>query len=125
MNKLCREIGRRQIHHKLEGRVGFVHEVAPRDGLQNEAVVLSVENKLQFLKQLANAKPSSIEVTSFVRADRVPQLADADELCERMRDSAWVETSRAEGMAFAGLVPNMRGYERFAARLVQSFLCEI
>jgi hydroxymethylglutaryl-CoA lyase len=96
--------------------VAAIHEVSPRDGLQNESVVLTVEEKMLLLQELAESKPSSIEVTSFVRADLVPQLADADEVCKHLRNSEWSEAARAEGIAFAGLVPNMRGYERFADR---------
>ncbi len=85
-----------------------VHEVAPRDGLQNEERVLTVAQKLRLLELLAAARPDSLEVTSFVRPDAVPQLADADELCALIRDAPW----RA-GLPLYGLVLNLRGWERF------------
>ena len=84
------------------------HEVAPRDGLQNESKILATEDKLALVRNLVKARPNSIEVTSFVRPDRVPQLADADELCTRLADEAW----RGEAPLF-GLVPNQRGFARF------------
>ncbi|MGB0953422.1 MAG: hydroxymethylglutaryl-CoA lyase [Planctomycetota bacterium] len=86
----------------------LIHEVAARDGLQNEKTVLSTEQKLQLLQRLAASRPDSLEVTSFVRPDLVPQLADAAELCEATRDVAW-----REGIPLVGLVMNLRGYERF------------
>ena len=56
-----------------------VHEVAPRDGLQNEKRILTTEQKLALLRHLVETSPASIEVTSFVRADLIPALADADD----------------------------------------------
>ena len=58
-----------------------IHEVAARDGLQNEKIIFSTEQKIHLLELLAQTKPDSLEVTSFVRADRVPQFADAVDLC--------------------------------------------
>ncbi|MDP6962621.1 MAG: hydroxymethylglutaryl-CoA lyase [Planctomycetota bacterium] len=86
-----------------------IHEVAARDGLQNESAILSVEQKMRLLDLLAATKPDSLEITSFVRADRVPQFADAAEVCERLRDAEW----RNE-IPCVGLVINMRGYESFS-----------
>ncbi len=57
-----------------------VYEVGPRDGLQNEASVLPVQVKAEFVRRLLAAGLSTIELTSFVPAGRVPQLADAEEL---------------------------------------------
>lgn len=85
-----------------------IHEVAARDGLQNEKQVLSTGQKVQLLEILAAARPDSLEVTSFVRPDLVPQLADAAELCEAVREVPW-----RQGIPLVGLVMNLRGYERF------------
>lgn len=85
-----------------------IHEVAARDGLQNEKTVLSTEQKLSLLQLLAASRPDSLEVTSFVRPDLVPQLADAAELCEAVREVPW-----RQGIPLVGLVMNLRGYERF------------
>jgi len=89
-----------------------LHEVAPRDGLQNEKVVLATETKMELLRRLAAARPASLEVGSFVRPDLVPQMADTPELCERLDQQEWVAEARAAGLRLAGLVPNRRGYDR-------------
>lgn len=89
-----------------------LHEVAPRDGLQNEKVVLATETKLELIRQLAAARPASIEVGSFVRPDLLPQMADTPALCEALSEQPWVAEARAAGVRFVGLVPNRRGYER-------------
>jgi hydroxymethylglutaryl-CoA lyase len=81
-------------------------DVAPRDGLQNEATVLSTEDKLALISRLIDAGLRRIEVASFVRADRVPQMADADALCAAL--------PRRDGVRYSGLVLNERGFERAA-----------
>ena len=55
-----------------------VYEVGPRDGLQNEAHVLSVGVKAELIRRLAGAGLPAIEVASFVRPDLIPALADAE-----------------------------------------------
>jgi hydroxymethylglutaryl-CoA lyase len=83
-------------------------EVSPRDGIQNEPTILSVDTKLALIHGAMAAGARRIEVTSFVNPARVPQLADADELCARLPD----------GPAYIGLALNMRGFDRaVAARL--------
>ncbi|MAW60239.1 MAG: hydroxymethylglutaryl-CoA lyase [Planctomycetes bacterium] len=89
-----------------------LHEVAPRDGLQNEKVILATDRKLELIRRLAAARPASIEVGSFVRPDLLPQMADTPALCEQLEQAPWVAEARAAGVRFAGLVPNRRGYER-------------
>jgi isopropylmalate/homocitrate/citramalate synthase len=84
-----------------------VVEVGPRDGLQNEATPLAAADKVAFVNRLAEAGLRDVEVTSFVRADRVPQLADAEEVLARI--------ARAEGVRYWTLVPNARGLERAEA----------
>jgi len=78
-------------------------EVSPRDGLQNEAVTVPAEVKIELIERLAGAGLRAIEMTSFVRADRIPQLADATEVARRVR--------RAEGVRYLALAPNLRGVE--------------
>lgn len=92
----------------------LVHEVTPRDGLQNENVVLSIQDKLQLVRNLIRAKPNSIELASFVRPDLVPAMADGVELCKRLNEEPWALEAKRRGMSFAALVPNMRGYEALA-----------
>jgi hydroxymethylglutaryl-CoA lyase len=78
-------------------------EVAPRDGLQNEAVTLATATKAELVGLLAGSGVRRIEVTSFVNPARVPQLADADELCGLL--------PRGE-VSWIGLVLNERGLDR-------------
>jgi hydroxymethylglutaryl-CoA lyase len=81
-------------------------EVAPRDGLQNERTVLSTPDKLELVARAARTGVRRIEVTSFVRPDRVPQLADAAEVAGSLPDN---------GIGYSALVLNLRGYERAVA----------
>lgn len=84
-----------------------VVEVGPRDGLQNEQRILAADAKVRFVELLADAGLPVVEVTSFVRPDAVPQLADAGEVLPRIH--------RRAGVRYPVLVPNMRGFERAAA----------
>jgi isopropylmalate/homocitrate/citramalate synthase len=84
-----------------------VCDVGPRDGLQNEPEVLPPETRAELVERLAAAGLRRIEAVSFVRADRVPQMADAEAVIERV--------GRREGVELSGLVLNERGWERFAA----------
>jgi hydroxymethylglutaryl-CoA lyase/(R)-citramalyl-CoA lyase len=85
-------------------------EVGPRDGLQNEAEELPPETRAELIDRLAATGLRRIEAVSFVRADRVPQMAGAEEVVER--------AERRAGVELCGLVLNERGWERFAgARL--------
>ena len=87
-----------------------VYEVSPRDGLQNEATVVSVDDKLALIDALVAAGLTRIEGTSFVSPKWIPQLADADALCARLRVP--------DGVTVSALCPNSRGLERaVAARL--------
>jgi isopropylmalate/homocitrate/citramalate synthase len=82
-------------------------DVGPRDGLQNEPEVLPSGTRAELVDRLVAAGLRRIEAVSFVRADRVPQMADAEDVIERV--------GRHEGVELAGLVLNERGWERFAA----------
>jgi hydroxymethylglutaryl-CoA lyase len=84
-------------------RISIV-EVSPRDGLQNEDRLLSTEAKLELIGRCIDAGARRIEATSFVHPDRVPQMADAEQVM------AGVE--RVDGVSYAGLVLNERGYDR-------------
>lgn len=87
----------------LPGRV-TIHEVGPRDGLQNEPTTVPVEIKLEFLDRLADSGLTTIEATSFVHPKWVPQLADAEQLISRL--------ARRPGVRYPVLVPNERGLDR-------------
>jgi hydroxymethylglutaryl-CoA lyase/(R)-citramalyl-CoA lyase len=82
-------------------------DVGPRDGLQNEPEVVPAETRAELVDRLASAGLRRIEAVSFVRGDRVPQMAGAEEVIERVR--------QREGVELSGLVLNERGWERFAA----------
>lgn len=84
-----------------------VYEVGPRDGLQNESVVVPTAAKLRYIELLVAAGLREIEATSFVSPKAIPQLADADELVPRL--------PAANGVRFPVLVPNLRGLERAEA----------
>ncbi len=84
-----------------------IWEVGPRDGLQNEAEIVPVEVKLEFLDRLAGAGLTTLEATSFVHPKWVPQLADAEEVLARLR--------RHDGVRYPVLVPNERGLGRALA----------
>jgi len=79
-------------------------DVGPRDGLQNEPDVLAPAVRADLVNRLAATGLPRIEAVSFVRDDRVPQMAGAEEVAARIEDR--------EGTEFAGLVLNMKGYER-------------
>jgi len=81
-----------------------VREVGPRDGFQNEPEVISTADKIRLIDILSATGLSRMEVTSFVRPDVIPQLADCVEVL------AGVE--RRESVAFSVLIPNERGLER-------------
>jgi hydroxymethylglutaryl-CoA lyase len=81
-----------------------IREVGPRDGFQNEPETLPTERKVELIDALARTGLRRLEVTSFVRPDVIPQLADAEEVLERV--------SIPEGVAVSALIPNERGLER-------------
>ncbi|MGZ4143098.1 MAG: hydroxymethylglutaryl-CoA lyase [Actinomycetota bacterium] len=81
-----------------------VVEVGPRDGLQNEDTPIPTEAKVELIDRLSASGLQHIEVTAFVNPARIPQLADAEEVCKRI--------ARAPGVTYSALVPNTKGYER-------------
>src|ERR671926_1260763 len=80
-----------------------IREVGPRDGFQNEPEIVPTDAKVRLIELLAAAGLKRIEVTSFVRADVIPQLADGPEVLERI--------SVPDDVALSVLVPNERGLE--------------
>lgn len=83
-------------------------EVGPRDGLQSEAQVLPTELKVEFIRRLAAAGLSRIEVASFVNPKRVPQMADAEAVLASL-------SSAGLSGRFIGLVLNRKGFDRARA----------
>jgi hydroxymethylglutaryl-CoA lyase len=79
-------------------------EVGPRDGLQNEAVVVDTASKIAYIEALVAAGLRRIEATSFVHPGKVPQMADAE--------LVMAGVPRDSGVSYIGLVVNQRGLER-------------
>jgi hydroxymethylglutaryl-CoA lyase len=84
-----------------------VIEVGPRDGLQNEAAILPTADKVRLIERSIAAGLRRIEAVSFVNPKRVPQMADAEAVMERV--------PRPDGVRYAGLVLNPRGLDRALA----------
>ena len=82
-------------------------EVGPRDGLQNEKRIFSVEEKLELIQRSADAGFPVIEVGSFVHPKAVPQMANTDEVFQQLEQKPGVE--------YRALIANLRGVERAAA----------
>jgi hydroxymethylglutaryl-CoA lyase len=80
-----------------------IREVGPRDGLQNEPEIVDTASKVGLIERLARSGLRRIEVTSFVRADVIPQLSDAREVLTALDVPA--------GVARSVLVPNSRGLD--------------
>ena len=81
-----------------------IREVGPRDGFQNEREIIATEDKVRLIEMLARSGLRRLEVTSFVRPDVIPQLADAEAVLAAI--------DAPDGVALSVLVPNERGLER-------------
>jgi hydroxymethylglutaryl-CoA lyase len=81
-----------------------IREVGPRDGFQNEPEVIPTAEKVRLIEMLGATGLQRIEVTSFVRPDVIPQLADAGEVLSSV--------SLPDGVSVGVLIPNERGLER-------------
>lgn len=82
-------------------------DVSARDGLQNESVLLSTADKIELIERSIRAGAKRIEVTSFVNPQRVPQMADAEDVMAGL--------PRPTGVRYSGLAMNARGLERAIA----------
>jgi hydroxymethylglutaryl-CoA lyase len=80
-----------------------IREVGPRDGFQNEPEVIPTDDKVRLVEMLARTGLRRLEVTSFVRADVIPQLADGAEVLRRARIP--------DHVAVTVLIPNERGLD--------------
>jgi hydroxymethylglutaryl-CoA lyase len=81
-----------------------IREVGPRDGFQNEPEVIDTADKVRLIDCLSRTGLSRLEVTSFVRADVIPQLADAEEVLRSFE--------RVSGVSYTVLIPNETGLDR-------------
>jgi hydroxymethylglutaryl-CoA lyase len=93
-----------------------IHEVGLRDGLQIEEQAVPTERKLDWIARLAGAGLRMIQVGSFVNPQKVPQMADTDDLFRRL-----AAAERPPGVVYTGLVLNERGLERGLACGVDYF----
>ena len=89
-----------------------IREVGPRDGFQNEPEVIATEDKVRLIDMLARTGLERMEITSFVRADVIPQLSDAAEVLRAV--------DVPEGVARSVLIPNEKGLEK-ALELRETF----
>src|SRR4051795_6185127 len=85
-----------------------IREVGPRDGFQNEPEVIPTDEKVRLVEMLARTGLPRLEVTSFVRADVIPQLADGAEVLER--------ADIPDEVSVSVLIPNERGLENALAQ---------
>src|ERR1700730_1684599 len=88
----------------FRGRKVTIVEVGPRDGLQNEQVLVSTADKIEFVNRLSAANLPVIEVSAFVSPKWVPQMADAADV--------FAGITRVPGIRYTALVPNLAGLER-------------
>ena len=89
----------------MGGKNVQIVEVGPRDGLQNESSTIPTADKIKLIENLVKAGCSKLEVTSFVRADKIPQMADSKQLFNQIPESI------KESHSLACLVPNLKGLE--------------
>ena len=82
-----------------------IREVGPRDGFQNEPEVIPTDEKVRLIDCLSRTGVRRLEVTSLVRPDVIPQLADAEEVLQRL-------IPRPKDVSYTVLVPNEKGLER-------------
>jgi hydroxymethylglutaryl-CoA lyase/(R)-citramalyl-CoA lyase len=94
-----------------------VCDVGPRDGLQNEPDVLPAATRAELVNRLASAGVPRIEAASFVRGDRVPQMADAEDVVAAI--------DRRDGTEYSGLVLNAKGYERLRTTALDRVNCTL
>lgn len=92
-------------------------DVSPRDGLQSQPVLLSVEYKLELINRLIDAGIRRMEAVSFVNPKRVPQMADAEEVVRGL--------PKRDDVTFIGLVLNLRGFERAVACNIDEINCAV
>ena len=88
-------------------------EVSPRDGIQNEKTLLSLEDRLELIRMSAAAGAARIEAVSFVNPRRVPQMAHAEEICAAIPAMrAGLKGARGERTRYIGLALNRKGFDR-------------
>ena len=109
----CRR--RRDPADRPADEVVEIVEVGPRDGLQNESVLLPTEAKVEFVRRALAAGVRRIEVASFVHPRLVPQMADAEAVVAGVLGGGFPEDVDREDVTLVGLVLNGRGLDRALA----------
>lgn len=108
----------RALSYEAEAWVDVV-EVGPRDGLQNETSLVSVDTKVELVRRLVQAGTKVVEVGAFVSPKWVPQMADTAEVVRRLREPDDGEKSiyelGGEGVRLVALTPNEKGFEAAVA----------
>jgi hydroxymethylglutaryl-CoA lyase len=94
-------------------------EVGPRDGLQNEKALISIDDKLEIIDQLVNAGIKRIEVGAFVSPQWVPQMQGSEDVLARL-ERKYGSLTGLRGVEFSVLVPNEKGMERALKAKVKS-----
>ncbi|AWB32894.1 hydroxymethylglutaryl-CoA lyase [Orrella marina] len=82
----------------------YLHDVAPRDGFQNEKVFIETQDKISIINELSECGFAKIEATSFTSPKAIPALRDAEQVMH--------EIKRKPGVEYTVLIPNVRGAER-------------
>ena len=82
----------------------YLHDVAPRDGFQNEKVFIETDDKISIINALSDCGFAKIEATSFTSPKAIPALRDAEEVMHRI--------DRKPGVEYTVLIPNVRGAQR-------------
>lgn len=88
----------------------FINDVGPRDGLQNQAKILSAQQRLQLIKSLTEAGLDGIEVGAFVSPKAVPAMAGTDQIYQQLQNNH---------CHYSVLIPNMKGFELAEANKVE------
>lgn len=94
------------MNHPLPDRI-VIEEQGPRDGLQSEKKQVPTDKKLELIHEAVAAGVTRVQVTSFVHPKLIPQMADAEAVCQGLQKKA--------GVIYSGLVLNTKGIERAAA----------
>lgn len=84
----------------------FINDVGPRDGLQNQKILVSLPDRFELIHKLADAQVSGIEVGAFVSPKAVPAMAGTGDLFSQLFN----ESSRQD-LTYSALIPNLKGFE--------------
>jgi len=95
----------------------LIHEVGPRDGLQAEKASVPIEEKIRWIERILTSGIDIVQLGSFVHPEKVPQMADTDELFAYINGAE----KKPEGVILSGLVLNEKGLERGLACGVEMF----